>query len=218
MKIRIGLNSYKVAQLMKDISAEAAEDGTAAVKYKEIVSMPDVQNIDLTARSQSADVDADDISTTLSKCSGYDGKVQRTAFTPIDQAMLLGETILEDGTVVSSPKDEAPEFATGFICPVHGGSFLAMWVLRCKYATPDFSAETAGTEKLNPQSDTISFKSSSRASDDKWRVYKLCQTTKEAREFLTLETLEKLYESAALAPSESETPTAPSGTDESAGE
>ncbi len=168
MKIRIGLNSYKVAQLMKDISAEAAEDGTAAVKYKEIVSMPDVQNIDLTARSQSADVDADDISTTLSKCSGYDGKVQRTAFTPIDQAMLLGETILEDGTVVSSPKDEAPEFATGFICPVHGGSFLAMWVLRCKYATPDFSAETAGTEKLNPQSDTISFKSSSRASDDKY--------------------------------------------------
>lgn len=206
MIIRIGLNSYKVARLEKDTSAAGAEDGKAVVSYKEVLTMPDVQNIDLTARSQSTDVDADDITTTLTKCSGYDGKVQRTAFTPEEQALLLGETILEDGTVISGSDDEAPEYATGFCCPLYGGKVLAVWILRCKYSGGDLSAETGGTEKLNPQSDSLSFKSSARSADKKWRVYKLCENETEAEKFLQLDTINKIYEKNGSNPPDEGTP------------
>ena len=160
MNIRVGLKGFRVAELKKDESKIMSTDGTAKVEYGNIVPLKDVQNIDLTIRTQSADVDADDVTETLSKASGYDGKVQRTMFTPEEQAMLLGETILEDGTVCSSEDDEAPEFAVGFMCKVYGGKVLAMWVLRSKFNLGDLSAETAGTDKLNPQSDSLSFKSS----------------------------------------------------------
>lgn len=194
MKIRTGLKNFCVAKIKTDNSATMSETGTAAVEYEEIQKLLNVQNIDLTPRSQSADVDSDDMTETLTKCSGYDGKVQRTMFTPTEQAMLLGETVLDDGTVVSSETDEAPEFATGFTCRVHGGKVLAIWVLRTKYSTSDFSAESAGTDKLNPQSDTISFKSLARNADGTWRIYKECDSEADAVKFLTLETLQKIYE------------------------
>ena len=193
MNIRVGLKGFRVAELKKDESKIMSTDGTAKVEYGNIVPLKDVQNIDLTIRTQSADVDADDVTETLSKASGYDGKVQRTMFTPEEQAMLLGETILEDGTVCSSEDDEAPEFAVGFMCKVYGGKVLAMWVLRSKFNLGDLSAETAGTDKLNPQSDSLSFKSSARKADGFWRVYAMFNSEEEAEAFLTLEKLQKIY-------------------------
>ena len=132
-------------------------------------------------------------------------------FSPVEQALLLGETVLDDGTVVSSEADEAPEFATGFTCRMHGGKVLAVWVLRTKYSTSDFSAESAGTDKLNPQSDTISFKSLARNADGTWRIHRECDSEAEAVKFLTLENLQKLYVK------KSDSSNSESGTEENAG-
>lgn len=194
MLIKLGLRGLRVAKLEEDVSTSAAADGKAFVRYGEIIKLPKVQNIDLTARSQSADVDADDVTETLAQCTGYDGKVQRTFFKPAEQAMLLGETIQKDGSVASTSNDDAPYYATGFVCKMSGNKFYAAWILRCKYSTGDFSAETAGTEKLNPQSDTLSFKSSTRAADEAWRVYNVFDSEAEAESFLTLDRLHMLAE------------------------
>jgi phi13 family phage major tail protein len=194
MNIRVGLKGLRVAQIKKDESKITSSTGESIIEYGDIVPLKDVQNVDLTARTQSTDVDADDVTETLAKCSGYDGKVQRTMFTPEEQALLLGETVTDDGVIVSSENDEAPEFATGFTCRVYGGKVLAMWVLRTKYSMGDFSAETSGTDKLNTQSDTLSFKSMARKSDGMWRIYKMFDSEDEAEKFLTLDTLQKIYE------------------------
>ena len=114
-------------------------------------------------------------------------------FSPAEQAMLLDETLTEDGIYVSTEKDDPAEFATGFMTPLNDGKILAVWLLRTKYSTSDFSAETAGTEKLNPQSDTMSFKSMARRADGVWRIYGVFDTEKEADAFLTVEKINKIY-------------------------
>lgn len=193
MNIRDGLDGLRVAKLNKDENATITDNSVAVVEYDAIKHLKSVQNINLTARKQTADVDADDVTETLAKCSGYDGTVQRTMFTPEEQAFLLGETVLENGAVVSSDNDEPPEVAVGFRCRVNGGKYYAVWVFRCKFSTGDFAAETAGTDKLNPQSDTLSFKSMSRNADGMWRTYGLFDNAEKADEFLSLETLQKIY-------------------------
>ena len=161
MQIRTGLKGLRIAKINSDKSA-AMTGGEPKVEYDEVKHLLNVQNIDLTAKTQTTDVDSDDCTDVLSKCTGYDGKAQRTMFSPAEQAMLLDET-------------------------------LAVWLLRTKYSTSDFSAETAGTEKLNPQSDTMSFKSMARRADGVWRIYGVFDTEKEADAFLTVEKINKIY-------------------------
>ncbi len=193
MKIKIGLNSLVVAKLTEDVSAALSEEGTASVTYDEIVPLPNVQNIDFSPKTQTADVDADDVTTTLIQCSGADGNIQRTMFTPEEEAMLLDKTVLEDGTIVSTGDDNPAYFAIGFRQPIYGGGLLCMWILRAKFTEGDFAAETKGTEKLNPQSDKLSFKSATRMCDNAWRVAKVVQSEEEIGDFFTIETLQKLY-------------------------
>lgn len=192
MKIKVGLRGLRVAALKADVSAILAEDGIAKVDYDEVQILPNVQNINLTARKQSADVDSDDETDTLTQCSGYDGTIQRTMFTPDEEAMLLGSKKLKDGTVVSSSDDEAPEFAVGFMCQLNEGGYYACWILRAKFSDGDITAESAGDNKLNPQSDVLSVKSSYRASDHAWRFGKIVKSEKEAAEYLTIETIKQL--------------------------
>lgn len=192
MKIKIGLRGLRVAKLKDDISATLAEDGKAAVDYEAMKVLSNVQNINLTARKQSVEVDSDDQTDTLMQCSGYDGTIQRTMFTPEEQAMLLGEKKLDDGTVVSSSDDNAPEFAVGFMCQLNEGGYLACWLLRAKFSSGDITAESAGDNKLNPQPDVISVKSSYRAADHAWRFYKIVKSEAEAAEFLKVDTIKRL--------------------------
>ncbi|MBQ9598860.1 MAG: hypothetical protein IJJ55_06005 [Clostridia bacterium] len=201
MKIKIGLRGLRVAQLKDDISATLAEDGKAVVNYEAVQVLPNVQNVNLTARKQSVEVDSDDQTDTLMQTSGYDGTIQRTMFTPEEQAMLLGEKTLENGTVVSSSDDEAPEFAVGFMCRLNTGGFYTCWILRAKFSSGDITAESAGDNKLNPQSDVISVKSSYRAADHAWRFYKIVETETEAAAFLTVDTIKQLATAAASADS-----------------
>ncbi len=192
MKIKIGLRGLRVAKLKQDLSATLAEDGKAAVDYEEMKVLPNVQNINLTARKQSVEVDSDDQTDTLTQCTGYDGTMQRTMFTPEEEAMLLGEDTLDDGTVVSSSDDEAPEFAVGFMCQLNSGGYYACWLLRAKFSSGDITAESAGDNKLNPQSDVISVKTSYRAADHAWRFYKIVKSEAEATEFLKVDTIKQL--------------------------
>lgn len=192
MQIRTGLKGLRIAKIISDKSA-AMTGGEPKVEYDEVKHLLNVQNIDLTAKTQTTDVDSDDCTDVLSKCTGYDGKAQRTMFSPAEQAMLLDETLTEDGIYVSTEKDDPAEFATGFMTPLNDGKILAVWLLRTKYSTSDFSAETAGTEKLNPQSDTMSFKSMARRADGVWRIYGVFDTEKEADAFLTVEKINKIY-------------------------
>ncbi|MGN0106927.1 MAG: hypothetical protein ACI4A5_04420, partial [Hominilimicola sp.] len=127
-KIRVGLRGFRVAELTEDLSTSMTEDGVAKVTYGKIKKLKDIQNVDLTMRTQTADIDADDETDTIYQCTGCDGKVQRTMFTPEELAMLLDETILEDGSVVSSSEDEPGEFATGYYTPIRGGGFLVQWL------------------------------------------------------------------------------------------
>lgn len=204
-KIRTGLKGLRVAPLLEDLSASMTEDGVAKVAYGEIKKLKDVQNVDLTMRTQTANVDADDETDTIYQCTGCDGKIQRTMFTPEELAMLLDETILEDGSIVSSDEDEPGEFATGFYCKIRGGGFLVMWLFRTKYSTSDMSAETAGDENLNPQSDTMSFKSMKRKSDGMWRIYKNVESEDEALAFLSEEKLNQIYKKVKKDETESDT-------------
>lgn len=192
-KIRTGLKGLRIAPIIKDVSASMSDDGIAKIVYGAIQKLKDIQTAELTMRTQSVDVDADDSTDTIAQCSGCDGKIQRTFFEPKELAILLDETILEDGSVVSSGEDEPGEFATGFYCKVYGGGYLAQWLFRTKYTTPDLSAESAGGEKLNPQSDTIAFKSMKRQADGVWRRHILVETEEEALAFLAEENLNKLY-------------------------
>lgn len=192
MNIKIGLRGLRVTKLKKDLSATLAEDGKAAVDYEAVHVLPNVQNINLTARKQSAEVDSDDKTYTLMQCSGYDGTIQRTMFTPTEEAMLLGEQTLEDGTVISSADDEAPEFAVGFMCQLNEGGYYACWLLRAKFSSGDITAESAGDNKLNPQPDVISVKTSYRAADHAWRFGKIVKTEAEAAEFLKVDTIKQL--------------------------
>ena len=201
MKIKIGLRGLRVAKLKQDLSATLAEDGKAAVDYEAVQVLPNVQNVNLTARKQSVEVDSDDQTDTLMQTSGYDGTIQRTMFTPEEQAMLLGEKTLENGTVVSSSDDEAPEFAVGFMCQLNTGGFYTCWILRAKFSSGDITAESAGDNKLNPQSDVISVKSSYRAADHAWRFYKIVETETEAAAFLTVDTIKQLATAAESADS-----------------
>ena len=191
-KIRLGLKGLVVAALTKDVSAAMAEDNEAKVEYGEVKHLENVQSIDLTARTQSTNIDADDTTDVLTECTGYDGESQRTMFTPAETAELLGEEIDDDGTVTSTEMDEPPEFAVGFQCKIRGGQILAMWLLRTKFSMNNFSAQSGGAETLNPQSDTLSFKSLTRKADGAWRRYKLVNSEEEAAAFLSKATLVKL--------------------------
>ncbi len=193
MNIRIGLNSFVVAPLKEDISAAQAADGIAKVTYGEIKRFPDIQNIDYSPRIQTADVDADDETTTINKTSGADGSVQRTMFTPEELAEILDGTILEDGTVLSSEDDEPGEYAIGVKIPVFGGQTLLLWILRAKFSQGDFAAETKGNDKLNPQSDKISFKSHKRKCDKMWKITKLISSEEEEGDFFTVEKISQIY-------------------------
>lgn len=192
MKIKIGLRGLRVAKLKDDISATLAEDGKAKVDYEKVKVLPNVQNINLTARKQSVEVDSDDQTDTLMQCTGYDGTMQRTMFTPEEEAMLLGEDTLDDGTVVSSADDEAPYYAAGFMCQLNNGGYYACWLLRAKFSSGDITAESAGDNKLNPQADVISVKTSYRAADHAWRFYKIVKSEAEAAEFLKVDTIKQL--------------------------
>lgn len=107
MQIRTGLKGLRIAKIISDKSA-AMTGGEPKVEYDEVKHLLNVQNIDLTAKTQTTDVDSDDCTDVLSKCTGYDGKAQRTMFSPAEQAMLLDETLTEDGFMYQQKRTTLP--------------------------------------------------------------------------------------------------------------
>ena len=59
MQIRTGLKGLRIAKIISDKSA-AMTGGEPKVEYDEVKHLLNVQNIDLTAKTQTTDVDSDD--------------------------------------------------------------------------------------------------------------------------------------------------------------
>lgn len=193
--IRVGLKNAVIAQLTNDQSSTETGTGKASVTYGEIQALPRVQQMDLTATTQSVNVDADDWTDVIDQCSGYTGTITRDCFTPDEMRIIMGEKAI-DGINVSTSNDAAPYFALGFKSLLKGvnanGKYLYMWVLKTKFSQSNMTAQSMGNETLTPQPDAITFKSVNRASDNAWRMYTLSDSPDMDATFFSQETLQKL--------------------------
>lgn len=199
MAVRVGLKNAVIAQLTKDLSAVETESGTAEVTYGQIISLPRAQQIDLTASTQSVNVDADDWTDVIDQCSGYSGTITRDNFSPEEMQIILGEKKV-NGYNISTASDEAPYFALGFKSELKGinsdGKYLYMWVLKTKFAQSNMTLQSKGNESLTPQADAITFKSSNRACDGGWRIYTRSNDANMDSKFFSAETLQTLANAA----------------------
>lgn len=193
--VRVGLKKLVMSELITDIGAGMSEDNIPKVVYGAIKPMPNVQSLELNANVQEVNVDSDDGTDIISSCTGYSGSVVRNAFSPEDQAWLLGEKTV-DGMNVSTGADDAPYVAFGFKSLLQGegaeNTYLYMWVLKAKFSQSNLSAQSKGNETLTPQADSLSFKSSARECDGAWRFYMRSSEAKADATFFTQKTLQTL--------------------------
>ena len=200
MMVRVGLKHAVIAPLIKDLSAIESTSGNAEVVYGAVQALPNVQQIDQTATVQSVNVDADDATEEIGQCTGYNGSIARTSFSPEELALILGEKKI-DGLNVSTSVDEAPYFALGYKSKMKGSSagastYLYMWILKTKFSQSNLTAQSSGSETLTPQPDTINFKSTNRKADDAWRIYTRSDDPNMDKTFFNQETLQKLANAA----------------------
>ena len=197
--IRVGCKKAVVAPLLRDKSEFETESRSPEVLYGDIMSLPNVQNIDFTMSVQSSNVDSDDSTDIINVCCGCSGTITRNSFTPDEQAVLLGETKV-NGINRSKGTDEAPYFALGHQSVLKGensdGKHLCQWILKTKFALNNMTAQSMGNESLTPQADALTFKSSCRECDGDWRAYILTNNKEEIEKFFTKETLETLSNAA----------------------
>ena len=197
--IRVGVKQAVVMPLLKDQNELETESGKPEVQYGAPVILPRLQKVELTPRMQSVDVDADDWTDTLDLCSGYDGTVTRDSFTPDDLALLLREKKIDDINV-STYHDEPGEFAFAFKAQLAGiksnnpdkPMYSYVMVLKTKFSQGSYSAESKGNNKLTPQPDALSFKSSNRNADGAWRFHAYSDDPDFGKKFFTQETAQKL--------------------------
>lgn len=193
--IRVGCTKAVVAPLLSDKSEFETEERTPEIVYGSIVSLPNVQQVDLTMSVQSTNVDSDDTTDVVDVCTGCSGTLTRNSLSPDEASLLLGETKV-NGINVSKGRDEAPYCAFGFQSLLKGeganGRYLCHWILKTKFALSNMTSQSMGNESLTPQADSLTFKSTSRECDGAWRLYIRTNDEEEIKKFFSQETLQTL--------------------------
>ena len=87
---------------------------------------------------------------------------------PKHQALLLGQTMNANGTVVASGDDNPPYVAIGFRATKPRGRFKYVWLYKVKFAIPDENYQTKG-ENLAFQTPSI-VGTYQKRNDGKWKI------------------------------------------------
>lgn len=181
-----GLDKFHFAKLTSD-----AENG---VSYDVPVALVNAQQVSVTPKSNTGDVDTDNTTETFEFVSGSDVSIQKSSLSSDELTLLLGEKVTDDGIKTSG---EAPYGAFGFRRSFSNGVQRLVWVLKTKFKQPTDTVNTKAANSFNPQYDTIAGTSTRRIADNEWKIYKDSGiggfTAAEVSNFFSKATLEKLY-------------------------
>lgn len=181
-----GLDKFHFAKLTSDSEKSAT--------YDVPVALVNAQQVSVTPKSNTGDVDTDNTTETFEFVSGSDVSIQKSSLSSDELTLLLGEKVTTNGIKTSG---EAPYGAFGFRRSFSNGVQRLVWVLKTKFKQPTDTVNTKAANSFNPQYDTIAGTSTRRIADNEWKVYKDSGingfTDVEVSNFFSKATLETLY-------------------------
>lgn len=184
-----GLDKFHFAKLTSDTEK--------SVSYDAPVPLINAQQVSVTPKSNTGDVDTDNTTETYEQVSGSDVSIQKSSLSSDELTLLLGEKVTADGIKTSG---EAPYGAFGFRRIFSNGVERLVWVLKTKFKQPTDTVNTKAANSFNPQYDTIAGTSTRRIADNEWKIYKDSTekgfSAAEVSNFFSKATLETLYNNA----------------------
>jgi phi13 family phage major tail protein len=172
----------------------ANSDVQGSIEYANPVALINVQQVTVNPKVSKMQVPGDDlIIEDITECLGADITVQRNEFTPLEEAILLGRPVDEDGGVYGGNFDNPPYVAFGYQRTFKDTNMgLYVWILKTKFAPSNITADTKPVDNITPQYDSMSASSITRAADGSW-IYSIKSSDPNFGDtFFTKATLEKL--------------------------
>jgi phi13 family phage major tail protein len=132
----------KSAQIgLRDLHAAKLDDGS----YSEVRSILGSTEATMTVNQDEAILYADDIAfESTSNISSVEVSLSLANLSNEEIAFLLGSEIDEDGVLIESSDDVAPEVAFGFRSEKANGEFRYVWLYRGTFQTPEETYQTKG--------------------------------------------------------------------------
>lgn len=185
MAVKIGLEKAYYAILRNDVAG--------SVTYDVPVPLEKIQQVQVNPRVNRTQVSADNIiDEDIVQCLGADLTIQRKEFTLEEEAILLGRPKDSDGGVYGGTFDNPPYVAFGYVRTFNDGTGLYVWILKTRFAPSNSTAETKPVDNVNPQYDSMSASSITRAADGAWIYSRNSNDPNFASTFFSKATLEKL--------------------------
>lgn len=191
--------------LQKAYWAEMTSDGEGAATYNAPERLQELRSVSVKPDAQSASADGDDRTVRpVNLVNGADIDLEFTRQGSLERARLLGNSVWDDGTVVSGGGGSAPFGAFGFVRTLTNKNYRFVWILKMTFKETDEDAETRKKGSINLQYPKISGASVLREADDNWRITRDSDTDISAQWFSkqTLETLDNVTKTIYGKPSE----------------
>lgn len=155
---------------LKDLFYAICNEKDGVENYATPKRMAEVINADLSVKTATADLYADDaISESVKEFVNGALKLGVKDLTPEVLAEVLGQMVDQNKVVWAGDGDEPPFLAIGFRAAKTGGRYRYIWLLKCKFELPGEKYETKGESiKFNTPDITATFYK--RKKDGKWKA------------------------------------------------
>lgn len=155
---------------LKDLYYAVCTETEGAETYGAPKKLAEVMNADLSVKTATADLYADDaLSESAKEFTNGTLKLGIKDLTPEIIAEVLGQMVDKNKVVWAGGNDEPPFLAIGFRAAKTGGKYRYIWLLKCKFEVPGEKYETKGESiKFNTPEITATFYK--RKKDGKWKA------------------------------------------------
>lgn len=134
---------------LKDLYYAVCTEAEGAETYGAPKKMAEAMEADLSVKTETADLYADDaLSESVKEFTNGTLKLGIKDLTPETLAEVLGQLVDENKVVWAGGDDEPPFLAIGFRAAKTGGRYRYIWLLKCKFEVPGEKYKTKG-EKSN---------------------------------------------------------------------
>lgn len=155
---------------LRDLYYAICTETNGAESYGAPKKLAEAMNADLSVKTATADLYADDaISESVKEFINGTLKLGVKDLATEVLAEVLGQMVDRNKVVWAGDGDEPPFLAIGFRAAKTGGRFRYIWLLKCKFEIPGEKYETKGeTIKFNTPEITATFYK--RKKDGKWKA------------------------------------------------
>ena len=155
---------------LKDLYYAVCTEAEGAETYGAPKKMAEAMEADLSVKTETADLYADDaLSESVKEFTNGTLKLGIKDLTPETLAEVLGQLVDENKVVWAGGDDEPPFLAIGFRAAKTGGRYRYIWLLKCKFEVPGEKYKTKG-EKIEFQTPEITATFYKRKKDAKWKA------------------------------------------------